>query len=297
MSKGFFKIYNNVGVVNAQAMILDHASSGEPDKMYRLDLYSGHTALETIQYHRDIVRPNRDYIMNLFIIIDRLDIANEGVLLINLEPEHGFVDGLRYPASQAANVVASLDIYNETWEEDRETEPCEKTALSPFDWFAVYNLLSLTSTSSSLSFTSATNAATAKNRKSFRSALFYLDDGVSSLGYDSDWEGFEDDERRRMMRGYYRPIETESHKNIDEIVADHAQYAESNSLDPVMFVIVDDINWEERGFLFVKKTPDGVLDRFRRKGPTAGEMLNWIFVGLMTWKEAKNWNTSSVVTE
>ena len=85
----------------------------------------------------------------------------------------------------------------------------------------------------------------------------------------------------------------EEERDLDRIVAKHARYARANDLDPIHFAVVDNTDWEERGILFIKVTKDDAFDRFRRKGPTAGEMLNWIFIGLMTWEEAKNWDSSS----
>ena len=274
----YFKIYNNADVKNVRAR-LSQASGDELHEMFRIDSYSGHSALETIQYHRDILRTNKDYVPHLFLIIDRHNVK-EGVLVVNLEPEHGYVDGLRYKAPQATAVIASLEIYNTTWDEDRDTHD-ERPPLAPRDLFAVYNVL----------------PSTAGNQESFQSALFYLDDGVSSLGYGSDWEGFGDNNTRRMVRSYYCPAEIDGVKDLDKVIAKHRQYAEANGLDTTMFVIVDETDWEEKGILFVKITPDGLVDKFRRKGPTAGEMLNWIYIGLMTWEEAKHWDSSIVVVE
>ena len=276
----FFKIYNNASVRDVR-MKMNPNSSDQLYEMYRIDSYTGHTALETIEYHRNILRMNEDYVPHLFIIIDRMNLKDEGVLVVNLEPEHGYIDGLRRKAAEAADIIASLEIYNETWDEDRDNCRREKTLLNPFDWFAVYNLLQ----------------PTAEEQKSFRSALFYLDDGVSSLGYGSDWEGFGDDEKRKMVRQYYHPVEMKGVRDLDQIATTHGQYAEANDVDPTMFVVIDETQWEEKGILFVKVTPDGVIDKFRRKGPTTGEMLNWIFIGLMTWEEAKNWDSSSIVNE
>ena len=313
----FFKIYNNARVSNARALLDNTEYADKADETYRVDSYSGHTALETLQYHRNIVQPNQDYVMGLFIIIDRPDLAEQGVLIVDLESEHGHFDGLRFDIENAGNVLASLEVGNDSLSEEREGRPDRKTPFHPYMWFAVYDLISAPSSSSSSSSSSPSVTTSAEERlkleQPFRSALFYLDDGLSSLAYESDsGENFKDKGRSRMMRRIYRSVRPEDihsgvsdrsseTKILDQIIANHIHHAQVNAMDPSMFVVVDDIDWEDKGVLLIRltTTQNGSVevDQFRRKGPTAGEMLNWIYIGLMTWEEAKAWDNSSLVSE
>lgn len=274
-----YKVYDITGLENVPKEVRKYFGRRRLNDLYEIDTsYSGHTALETIQYHRDVVKANDVYILELFVIVDRPNVLEEGVLVVNLDPEHGYIDAVRYPASIAADVVPSLSICNHEWVEDRVEVSPEYEKLRPTNWFAVYDLLP------------------SSEQKSFRSALFFLDDGLTSLCYGPESSHrHENDEERRMERNYYSPVKLEGqeNKNLDQIIASHAQYAKANNLDPIHFVVVDDVEWEEKGILFIRTTSEGVVDRFRRQGRTAGEMLNWIFIGLMTWEEAKNWDSSS----
>lgn len=271
-----FKAYLNTGLEDVPIEALKYFSKRRLNDLYEIDTsYNGHTALEVVQHHQDVVKANNIYVLEYIIIIDRPDVAKEGVLIVHISPEDGFIDAVRQPASEAANIPPSLSISNTDWIDERIDISPKRKNYYPINWFAVYNLLPPT------------------RQEAFQSALFFLDDGMTSLCYGLDSDEDEPNNKRQINREYYCPVNMDGEeRNLDQTIAKHAQYARAHNLDPIHFAVVDDTEWEEKGILFVKVIKDDSVDRFRRKGPTAGEMLNWIFVGLMTWEEAKNWDSS-----
>ena len=275
-----FKVYDTVGL--NRPGIIQEFEDNDGGEFFNYELYEGHTTQEVIQHHRRSVQAQPNIFLNLFLVVDRENIAEEGLLMVNLEPYHGYVDGVREDYGQAGNAIMSLSIFNTDWWEARgHDQSSAKTSLVPNRWFAVYNMLP------------------ADARKSFESALFLMNDGLGDASFDDDDEQLAhgdqgaDQPKTSPQRDYHVPVEAGG-KDLDRIVADHARYAESHGLDPVYFAVIDDTDWAEKGVAFVRVASDGV-DRFRRRGRTAGEMLNWIFIGLMTWDEAKNWDGRSIV--
>ena len=283
LKETIFKVYDTTGSDNPQEVI--HQISGyQGDETFRLESLPGQTAQRTIQHHRDSVQHDDEYYNNLFLIVDRPNVSEQGVMMVNLEAYESYFDGVRVEANAAGDAVGSLSIVNTDWSENRENYSDEKTNLYPFDWFALYNRLP------------------SQEVVSFNSALKAMNDGLGVLDLDDedddDDDDNDDDDGGRQpvaQREYYRAVKVTDDKNLNQIIADHAQYAETHNLDPNMFAVVDDADWKSKGMLMVKVTPEGV-DMFRRKGPAAGEMLNWIYIGFMTWEEAKTWDSSTIVT-
>jgi hypothetical protein len=126
-------------------------------------------------------------------------------------------------------------------------------------------------------------------RDSFEVALKWVNDGVGQMGQEEEY----DDRANRDLpcdaqRSIYRAVIGEGmSEGLDEIIQHHAAYAESQNLDPTMFAVVDTPAWETEGILIVRIQPE--VSSFRREILLAGEMLNWIFIGFLTWDEAKAW--------
>lgn len=274
-----FRVYDTAGLQNPQS-VLAQTSGEQGNDAFEMVSLPRETAQRTIRYHRESVQADDRLHDSLLLIIDRLGTEEQGVLMVNLQPYHGHVDGLRIEAAQAGDALASLDIANTDWVEEREDFGTEKTNLKPVKWFALYNMLP------------------GSERSSIEPALKSMNDGVGALGID-----FDDDDAGGAasnsasndiaQRDFYSAIETDG-RDLDDIIGKHAEYAKNHILDPAMFAVVDDVDFNNKGVLIVKVSSEGT-DSFRRKGPTAGEMLNWIFVGLMTWEEAKNWDPSTIV--
>merc|ERR1712072_580061 len=72
---------------------------------------------------------------------------------------------------------------------------------------------------------------------------------------------------------------------LDEIVSQHREIASRDNLSAEFFAAIDE-RYETDGALIARAPPD--QDSFRCKGPAAGEILGWIYLGFMTWDEAKD---------
>ena len=273
-SESFFKIYYIASPIVpetvSQEINADHGYDG-----CHLEHYWNHTVKETIQHHREIVKPGGQYHPDLIMIIDRSDISAGGILVLNLD-YHGYVDAIRREKNEAGNIVGSLSILNTAWCEERSAYG-EKSKFVPRDHFALYNLLP-----------NVAITATAKDEKnSFDAAVKLMNEGIGS----PDLETEEDEGSYEILahpRVFYQPIESND-KDLDQIVASHDQLAQERQLDSSMLAVVDS-NWEDEGVLIIKMTQGKEVDSFRRKGYAAGEMLSWIFIGFTTWEEAKNWD-------
>ena len=296
MKDSIFKVYDTAGLQTPQE-VLYQISDAPEEEGFELESFTGETAQRTIQHHRDSVRPDDEYYSNLFLVVDRPNVSEHGVLMVSLDAFEGYFDGLRIETGLAGDAVGSLSIFNTDWHEHRDDYDEERTNLKPSGWFALYDGLP------------------SGQEASFRLAFKAMNDGLGVLdfgddggdgnigdsdaddgrgGGDGDGNGNENDSMPTTQRNYYRAVKTRGDEDTSQIIANHAQYAETNRLDPHMFAVVDDADWKDKGVLIVKVTSEDV-DSFRRKGPAAGEMLNWIYIGFMTWEEAKNWDSDTIV--
>ena len=274
-----FKVYNIVSGSNGgsgSAAPLSPLLQGiQEDEYFYIENYQDHSAQGTVQHHLESVRPGDRYYLQYFIIIDRFDIANQGVMVLNTD-YNGYIDAVRREADSVNDIVRSLSITNTDWWEERGDTTQNESHLVPINRFALYNLL-----------------PTEQQQSSFEEALFLMNDGLGILDLsDSTSSGGtinDSDSPREAQRDYYQAAESDG-KTIDQLVNDHYQYANTHQLDPGMFAVVDP-DWKDQGILIYNLMQQGRFDSFRRKGPTAGEMLNWVFVGLMTWEEAKNFGS------
>ena len=262
-----FKVYNIVGSSSA-APLSPLLQEIQEDEYFYIENYQDHSAQETVQYHLESVHPGDRYYLQHFIIIDRSDIANQGVMVLNTD-YNGYIDAIRREANSVNDIVRSLSITNTDWWEERGDIPQNESKLVPIDRFALYNLF-----------------PTEQQQSSFEEALFLMNDGLGTL----DGESIKDsDSPRAAQRDYYQAAESDV-KTIDQLIDNHYRYANAHQLDPGMFAAVD-LEWKDQGILIYNLTQQGKTDSFRRKGPTAGEILNWVFVGLMTWEEAKSFGS------
>ena len=290
-SESFFKIYY-IASPAIPDLVSQEIGSYQGSDGFHTEQYWNHTIQETIRHHRKIVKPGGMYHPDLIMIIDRPDVSVDGVLVLNLN-YHGYVDAVRREIAEAGDILGSLSILNTDWSEERDA--CgEETRFIPRSWFALYNLLP--DDDDDGDDTAVAAAEKDEQESSFKLALKLINDGIGSPDLDSDNE----EENPYILAGpreYYRPIESKG-KNLDQIIAGHGQRAKEQQLDPSMFAVADS-DWKDDGFLILKLTQTGeVVDSFRHRGYTAGEMLPWIFIGFMTWEEAKSWDptvTSSMI--
>lgn len=221
----------------------------------RLD---GSTTQAVVRHHR---RDNGGNHSTLFIVFDSVAFDKRGTLLVSLDEYHGFDDAVRYPPLEARYLTASLSIGNEDWYTIRQDLPSHKTDAAPMEWFALYNLLP------------------SPNRQDFQSAIFVMNKGLQDVGLDNMADDGDLDELPRI----YKAVETDS-QDISQISDRHAAYAEDHDLDLGQFAVIND-EYQTRGVLIVQAQP--VKDSFFCRGLVAGELLRWIYIGFITWEEAR----------
>ncbi|KAF1831867.1 hypothetical protein BDW02DRAFT_571608 [Decorospora gaudefroyi] len=237
-----------------------HPINGDDD----FDIISlrGSRAQVVCQRHRTDVNGAENLHSKLFLIFDREPAQQRGVLLVNLKPYHGIPDAFRYLPEQATNCIASLNLVNTEWNEVRTSSDTARTESWPANWFALYSLLP------------------AGQEGAFSMILKAMNDGVQYVG--SDAEGEEPGgEARKFHRGIIR-----SEDNLPNIIAQHTAYARDHGLDVERFAVVDQEEKED-GILLVQ-VQEQQADSFRCKLPVAGELLFWIYIGFMTWDDAKS---------
>lgn len=146
----------------------------------------------------------------------------------------------------------------------------------PQNWFALYKLLA-----------SENDYANAKDAMSL---------GVHELGNsegDSDEEGDDEGNEGSDEEGgvptlaapqeIYRAVRPET-VDLNDVIAQHPSYTRENHLSPDSFAAIDE-RFGSEGPVLVCVGEE--TDSFRCKGPAAGEILRWIYVGFMSWEEAK----------
>lgn len=218
--------------------------------------------LQILEYQRGHYKmPNYDE-QSYFLIVDSVNVVTDGVLLCNLEAEHGFPDAVRNLPDMAGMTAASLSIANSNWTEVREGTWYDKQP--PIQRLAVYD-----------------------NRKGGdRESFFPLADAVDvglqyvDLLYDDgnpQSEGSIDD----LFR--YIAISLDQSCDTDELIKQHRHYAAENNLDANHFAVVDD-NFTSKGALLIQVEP---RKEVRCRPPVAGELLYWHAIGFMDWHEVE----------
>ncbi|KAI7083671.1 hypothetical protein KC356_g7398 [Hortaea werneckii] len=249
-----FMVYNTCGVTSSEinTRLSEDTQGSVHEDQYQIRDTQG-TAQAVCQFHQENVHPRCEpEFKNLFVVFDRKEAVQQGVLVVNLSPKHGYPDAVRELPGNAIETVASLSIGHTYWLEHQETDEEHKTELVPQDWFALYNLMS--------------------DKAEFSKAKTMMNCGVQYIGAEEDEEQF------------YHGVRPDT-TLLDEIVSRHREVASMENLSAEFFAAIDE-RYETDGALIARVAPG--KDFFRCKGPAAGEILGWIYLGFMTWDEAKD---------
>ncbi|KAM3549228.1 hypothetical protein ARSEF4850_008969 [Beauveria asiatica] len=192
-----------------------------------------------------------------FLIVDSVNAATDGVLLCDLEAEHGFPDAVRNMPDMAGMTAASLGIANSDWTEVREGTWQEQQP--PVRRLPVYD-----------------NRANG-DRDSFHQLANAVDVGLHYVNDEGDPPslGSIDD----LFR--YVAISLDQSCDKDELIRQHQRYAEEKGLDSNRLAVADD-KFAAEGALLIQVEPRKEL---RCKPPVAGELLYWNAIGFMDWEE------------
>ena len=287
-------VYNTVGTKDIQQIL---HKLNEENELYELVPGFHNTKPLAVLDHFKAVA-DRDLLTHsrVLFVVDREAVEKHGLLLI-LTSHHGFLDAVRRLLNEddTGGLGAALENGCQNWEYVREM-PHPSDPLKPYRRYAVYNsALGLeNSPNESIQITTYDSSRYANPR------LFDLLQTLSR-GLDELYPFSEDlpkvipeDGRRAEGPDIYVGVTTTG-KSIDEIKTMHVGIAKENNLDQDYFIIIDQ-SWETEGLLFVKLQPEDKEeelqrgnDEFRHPATSvkAGELLNWIFMGLMTWEDAK----------
>ena len=209
-----------------------------------------------VQHHR--TSPG-DFNKTYFVVADRLDWHSEGVLAVNLNFE-GFIDAVRMQANVAGSALPSTNIANTDW---HEAIPDAKSGLYPRGRFAVYASEAVADVSTKGGLLESLNFGL-ESRKACAAAVC----------------------RMALVRRC----------DVDWIAHEHARVAAEEGFDQEIFIIVDDVEWEEHG-LEIGQVKDRKVDTAVRPVDVAAEVLTWVHQGLISWEEAKKWDDEKIESE
>ncbi|KAI7241803.1 hypothetical protein KC343_g7291 [Hortaea werneckii] len=279
-----FMVYNTCGITSGEinTRLSEDTQGSVHEDQYQIRDFNG-TAQTVCQFHRENVQPRCEpEFKDLFVIFDRKEAVQQGVLVVNLAPKYGYPDAVRELPGNAIETIASLSIGHTYWLEQQETDEERKTELVPQNWFALYNLIS--------------------DKAEFTKAKIMMNRGVQYIGAEEDEDedkGDDDEENDQnddgnegeshedspvLPREFYRGVKPDTIV-LDEIVSHHREIASRDNLSAEFFAAIDE-RYETDGALIARAPPG--QDSFRCKGPAAGEILGWIYLGFMTWDEAKD---------
>lgn len=232
-----------------------------------------YTAQQVCQYHRQhYPGENKDGIhSSIFLLFDSDKPATRGVLLVDLQPDSGYADAVRYLPSEAALAAAAVAVGSSDWQTTRHTAFTtsreNEISLAP-SRFALYNL--------------ADGAPIAKG------ALSRIDSGIHDIDiYEYQETGRLQSKEAEENEHYYNfryEVIIPDTKNLRDIIGRHGGIASAKGLDETRFVILDS-EYEQEGALIVQVDPK---DQFRCKGAPAGELVWWIAIGFATWQDIKD---------
>lgn len=210
-----------------------------------------------------------------FLVVDRTPPFEKGVLLVN-DNYKGAYDAVRMPLNDEIALFANALVVGTTgWGSIRDQQPTEETKpLYPLNKLAVYNTLSDPSA-----------VPTGFRKPISELILSILQDGLYRRGLNFK-EGNRSKEcydcsHREIYVGIPAPDKT-----VAQVVAGHSKLAQREGLEVNMFAVADD-EWKRQGLIFVRLGPP---DQFRHSGLKMGELLNWIWLGLIKWEEAREEN-------
>ncbi|KAF1730141.1 hypothetical protein CRV24_009597 [Beauveria bassiana] len=229
----------------------------EVKEQFTVKFVPGQRPLRIVKHQRDNYKVPDYSDQSYFLIVDSVNAATDGVLLCDLEAEHGFPDAVRNMPDMASMTAASLGIANSDWTEVREGTWQEQQP--PVRRLAVYD--------------NRTNG----DRDSFHQLANAVDVGLHYVNDEGDPPslGSIDD----LFR--YVAISLEQSYDKDELIGQHQRYAEEKGLDSNRLAVVDD-KYADEGALLIQVEPQKKL---RCKPPVAGELLYWNAIGFMDWEE------------
>jgi hypothetical protein len=218
--------------------------------------FRGNNVQSAFDFHRALNHEEQDVHPTLLIVLDTQNISEQGVLVVNLS-YHNTVDALRMPAAEAGISVCSLSIDNTTWQETRESCNDQQPPLTAVKQFLVYGLR--------------------LDSEDLEIACQSMNDGLGALNAQEQPGGFSE-YRSIYVKG---PLEYD----LEEIKTRHCQVAKEMGCSESMFAVVERDRCQE-GVLLVKLDESSDHQHIRKKLPIAGEILNWVYIGLWTWQEA-----------
>ncbi|MDI1490025.1 MAG: hypothetical protein OHK93_001224 [Ramalina farinacea] len=200
-----------------------------------------------------------------FVVIDRVDWANEGVLGVNLNFD-GFIDAARFASDVAGSAIASVDVGNSDWYETI-------TEILDPPRFVLYPA-------------TKTLSADAKSKEALRSEV---QAGVAS--------------RKQYSEGaltcHLAPSCPEViDEDVSMIAEGHVKVAEELGCDPELFIVADEADWGHWGLITGKIGKGGAgAETCRKSVDVAAEVLHWVRAGLLTWEEGKEWDEEEAEVE
>lgn len=216
--------------------------------------YKGNTIQSAIDFHEAINHKSRDVHPTLLIIVDTDDHQEKGVLLVNLD-YHNHIDAVRMPVQDAGAAICSLRIENTSWQETRESCKDLTPPMTASRQFLVYGL--------------------ELDSKDLDTAVQSMNDGLGALNEDEG--GFAE------ARDVY--VEGPCERNLDTIKAGHEQVARGMGCSENMFAVVER-DYKHEGVLLVKLAEGGSRQEvMKKKLPLAGEVSDWLHLGLWDWNE------------
>ena len=278
-------VYNPAAAENAD-QIVDEL--GEDASCFELiEGFHGSKAQDILKHFKNNATGPEGDTEAVFFIIDQKDTAKHGLLMVNAN-RNGFPDAVRRPlTNKPGNEALSFEGGMMDWFEARGTYPGgESLSHRPCRRFAVYNTaLDLDNITEDTLHACSDPSIQAKHPQ-FNTVIKTLNDGLGSLSWPT---GDDNAEFRDIYVGKFAPSST-----LDVIKQNHKSYAMEKNLDLETFIFIDQA-WEKEGLLFVKLFPNeqeagGVQsDEFRYPitSVQVGELLPWVWTGLMTWEDAK----------
>ncbi|KAK8198460.1 hypothetical protein M8818_006325 [Zalaria obscura] len=217
------------------------------------DHFLNSTPLDIIRHH---LTKETDSNQNYLVIADRSDLEGQGLLVINLN-FHGHIDALREKVYKTSDFVPSLDINHVSWVDSlRKAE----RPLFPRKSIALFAAVDL------------------HPRMMMRKIHDTMNGGL--------------DGRREGMGSIMADWESASSENFDEVVQQWRSNAREREWWNGAIVLVTQESWKEGEVVVVIETPESghKVEKVQVKAGLAGELLLWLYVGLITAKEARSEN-------
>jgi hypothetical protein len=218
--------------------------------------FTSQTVQSVIDYHRTLSHKDQDVHPTLLVVLDTHDVSGRGVLIVNLD-YYNTIDAVRMPISEAGISICSLSIDNNTWEETRESCNDQRPPLTAVKQFLVYGLH--------------------LDKNNLEISCQSLNDGLGALNAQGEPEGFAE-YRSIYVKG---PLEDD----LGQIKAGHCRIARETGCSESMFAVVES-TYSKDGVLLVNLNESDNEGHIQKKLPIAGEVLNWVYLGLWTWYEA-----------